>query len=152
MKAKIADLRCTRGSVAIEFALLVPVLLLMLLGAVDFGMVINEKMKLQSAARAGVQFAVQNSTNAQNDAAIRLAVTNASGLDPADFTIDPQVFCECAEGAVVACDGTCAIGAPRRAVTVTVRENFLTLFDYTFLGFGMDRPMVLVGQATMRVQ
>ncbi|MEE8168956.1 MAG: TadE/TadG family type IV pilus assembly protein [Phycisphaerae bacterium] len=148
MKAKIAHLRCTRGAVALEFALLIPVLLIMLLGAIDFGMVINEKMKLASAARSGVQFAVQNTANAQDAAAIQLAVTNASGLDPADFTITSLQFCECAEGAVVACDGSCAIGTPRVAVTVTVQENFQTLFTYP----GIANPYPLSEQTTMRVQ
>ena len=49
----VAALKSARGAAVIEFALLAPVLLLMVVGAIDFGTFIYQKMQLQSAARAG---------------------------------------------------------------------------------------------------
>ncbi|MEO6529858.1 MAG: TadE family protein [Specibacter sp.] len=44
-----------RGAAAVEFALILPVLLFMLLGVVDFGMFIGQNISLQSAAREGAR-------------------------------------------------------------------------------------------------
>ena len=42
------------GIAAVEFALLFPPLVLMMVGAIDFGVYMNHKMKVENAARAAV--------------------------------------------------------------------------------------------------
>ena len=44
---------CASGSVAIEIALLAPVLAALLLGSVDLGTFVFQKIQVQSASRAG---------------------------------------------------------------------------------------------------
>src|SRR5205823_1234240 len=44
-----------RGSVAVEFALLLPVLLLIIFGVIDFGRAINAQITLTQAAREGAR-------------------------------------------------------------------------------------------------
>jgi Flp pilus assembly protein TadG len=46
-----------RGSVAVEFALLLPVLLLLIFGVIDFGRAINAQITLTQAAREGARLA-----------------------------------------------------------------------------------------------
>ncbi len=46
-----------RGSVAVEFALLLPVLLLLIFGIIDFGRAINAQITLTQAAREGARLA-----------------------------------------------------------------------------------------------
>ncbi len=46
-----------RGSVAVEFALLLPVLLLIVFGTIDFGRAINAQITLTQAAREGARLA-----------------------------------------------------------------------------------------------
>jgi Flp pilus assembly protein TadG len=46
-----------RGAVAVEFALLLPVLLLLIFGIVDFGRAINAQITLTQAAREGARLA-----------------------------------------------------------------------------------------------
>ena len=46
-----------RGSVAVEFALLLPVLLLLIFGIIDFGRAINDQITLTQAAREGARLA-----------------------------------------------------------------------------------------------
>jgi Flp pilus assembly protein TadG len=46
-----------RGSVAVEFALLLPVLLLIIFGTIDFGRAINAQITLTEAAREGARLA-----------------------------------------------------------------------------------------------
>ncbi|MDI3211500.1 TadE/TadG family type IV pilus assembly protein [Arthrobacter sp. AL12] len=85
-----------RGAVAVEFALLVPVLVMLLLGVMEFGRAYNAQVTLSSAAREGVRvMAIGNNT-----AATRNAVKNAAtGLQPTltdgNITIAPT---SCAAG------------------------------------------------------
>ena len=44
-----------RGAVAVEFALLAPVLVMLLLGIMEFGRAYNTQISLSSAAREGVR-------------------------------------------------------------------------------------------------
>ena len=69
-----------RGAVAVEFALLAPVLVMLLLGITEFGRAYNAQVTLSSAAREGVRvMAIGNSPNAA-----RTAAKNASSaLKPA---------------------------------------------------------------------
>ena len=141
--------RCLRAAVAVELALLAPVLALMLVGVIDFGGAVYERMQLTSAARAGVQFAIQSVENADDEAGILLAVQNAGSLDDANVTITTTQFCGCADGAEIDCDGTCGGDLkPGTYVSITVVEKFSTIFPYP----GIDNPIILEGMAVLRVK
>lgn len=73
-----------RGSAALEFALLLPILFLVLLAVVQVGAIGRDRLLLSQAARAGVrEAAVQDSEDA-----VTLAVrAGAPGLDPARLRI-----------------------------------------------------------------
>jgi TadE-like protein len=53
-----ADVREEAGSVIIEFAFTLPILLLVMMGMVDFGFALREKLLATSAAREGARMAV----------------------------------------------------------------------------------------------
>lgn len=86
-----------RGAVAVEFALLAPVLLMLLLGITEFGRAYNVQISLSSAAREGVRvMAIGN-----NPAAARTAVQNSvtalqPALSDANITFSPSI---CTAGA-----------------------------------------------------
>jgi Flp pilus assembly protein TadG len=57
------------GAAAVEFALVVPILLLLLVGIIEFGRVYNAQIELTAAARQGVRvMAIQNSQAAAKSA------------------------------------------------------------------------------------
>lgn len=139
-------IRCRDGVGAVEFALLLPILLTLLLGVADFGLAVNEKMRLTSAARAGAQWAYKK---AGDTGGVALAVQQAAGLDAGRITIATQSFCGCVSGAAVACDGTCNDGnGVRSYVTVTVSENWSPLIISTV----MASPVTLSGTVTLRLK
>src|SRR3954453_1805448 len=72
-------LRTERGASAVEFALIVPLLVLLVLGIAEFGHAFQVQGTLSAAAREGVRtMALQN-----NPAAARTAVQNAAtSLNP----------------------------------------------------------------------
>ena len=79
-----------RGATAVEFALIVPLLIVLVIGIAEFGRAFQVQGTLSAAAREGVRLmALQN-----DPAAARAAARNAAGsLDPAvtdrQITISP---------------------------------------------------------------
>lgn len=114
-----------RGAVAVEFALLAPVLVMLLLGIMEFGRAYNVQVSLSSAAREGVRVMAINN----NPAAARTAVKNAApqlqpGLTDANITVSPS---------------PCTVGAQ---VTVTVSYTLSTMT-------GIAGPFPMSGKGVM---
>ncbi len=74
-----------RGSVAVEFALLLPVLLLIIFGLIDFGRAINAQITLTQAAREGARLA----SLGYSSSAVQTRAQNAAlpGLNPVTVTV-----------------------------------------------------------------
>jgi len=73
-----------RGSVAVEFALLLPVLLLIIFGVIDFGRAISDQITLTLAAREGARLA---SLGYSTSAVQTRAQSAATGLSPVTVTV-----------------------------------------------------------------
>jgi Flp pilus assembly protein TadG len=112
-------LRRRTGTASIELALLVPVLAAVLVGMFDWGIALEQRVRLQSAARAGAQ-------QAQRTPADTIAIAAAVQAALPDFqalTITPSpVWCECGTAAA-ACSVSCDAGLSR-FVRVTVSHPF----------------------------
>ena len=134
-----------RGGVLAEFAVVIPVALLLLLGAVDFGRVWALASASSNAAHAGAQYGSQNAQLAADINGMRTVATNdlassavlaasndgENGISIADFVITPERYCECADGSDIACDNKCGGGtSPMVFVRVQIDTTFETLFDY----------------------
>ena len=109
-----SDQRGERGAAAVEFALVVPVLLLLVLGIAEFGRAYNIQTVISGAAREGVRtMAVENDTGAAR-AATRAA---APTLELNDDQIDVS------PSACPVDDTSPTVSA---TVTVTYRMSFVT--------------------------
>ena len=150
-----------RGSVLSEFAIVIPLVLLMIVGAVDFGRVWVLASASANAAQAGAQYgsqSVQLSANLDGirdvvesdlEASAMVQSTGEEGMTIDDFTITPERYCECSGGAAIDCDDTCGGGAkPSVFVSVTVDSTFETIFDYP--GIPSNIPVTRV--AVMRAR
>lgn len=115
------------GAAVVEFALVLPILILLVLGIIEFSRAYNAQISLSAAAREGVRvMAIKN-----DPAAARSATINASpSLNPALTT-----------GNIVFSPASCLAGA---SVTVTARYNF----EFVTGIFGDD--MTLTGKGVMR--
>jgi Flp pilus assembly protein TadG len=71
-----------RGSVAVEFALLLPMLLLIVFGIIDFGRALNAQITLTQAAREGARLAAVNQPNV-----VSRTQAAAVGLSPVSVTV-----------------------------------------------------------------
>lgn len=137
---------CRSGVGAVEFALMLPILVGLMAAVADFSLAANERMRLTSAARAGAQAAYKA---AGDTAGVAAAARAASGLDAARISVASQKSCGCLNGAAVACDGACADGnGVRTYVRVTVTERWSPVIVSTV----MDGAVTLTGTATLRVK
>lgn len=134
------------GSVAVETALLAPVILLMLAGAVDYGGAVQERMALVGAVRSGLQYALHHSTDS---AQVELAVRGALSGDADTVSVTISQLCECPNGSTVSCSGACAVGERRRSfVDIDVQRSHATLLAWP----GIENPTSLTATGRVRIQ
>lgn len=78
----------TRGQSLVEFAMILPILLILLLGILDFGRAVAAYNSVSNAARSAVRVAIVN----QNPDRVRdAAESEAFGLDPIKVNLDDNV-------------------------------------------------------------
>lgn len=134
------------GSVAVEMAVIMPLLLLLLLGAADFAKVYRTQMLLVGAAKAGAQYGAQSKLTASDtagmEAAARVDANGHSGL-----AVTAQTSCRCG-AAAVACSIACGGGGmPEIYVEVSTSTTFKPAFPYP----GFPDEIALTQTTTMRV-
>ena len=80
--------RHSRGQALVEFALILPILLILMLGILDFGRAVAAYNSVSNAARSAVRVAIVD----QNpDVVEGTAEQEAVGLDPLTVEFDPNV-------------------------------------------------------------
>jgi Flp pilus assembly protein TadG len=144
------------GAVLVEFALAAPILVTLVLGIADFGMLAAQTAALEGATRVGAEYA-RNNTTCQSDitgssciTGIKNAVTSTGNFIPAPtFPSDPSPSCECDDGTSITCGTTC-VGAgktPNRVlITVTASQTFSPISPWPGI------PTSLTATTEMRVQ
>ena len=136
-----------RGVATIELALLLPLAVLFLLGAVDFGRIFYEAVTVASAARAGVSYGSLRADLSQNTAGIQqLSEEDAQNLNAINVTAER--LCECADGSPIDRSLSCGEGRPRVYVHVTAEKTFQTLIPYP----GIPDPVTIRSEAYMRAR
>jgi len=138
-----------RGGAVIEFALIMPLLVLFLVGLSDLGLAAYDAMEVQAAAEAGAQYAALNGWNATSIAA---AVTGATGASGIAATPAPSQLYGCPDGGtftIVASTVTCPSGSPPGVyASVSAQLQYQTVLPYP----GLPSPLTLTGQAYRRIK
>lgn len=113
--------RDDRGAAVLEFALVVPLLLLLVFGIIDFGWMLMKANLVNNAARDAARVASLNGTYAQIDQTVDSELA-AAGISPSDVTV--LITCTTGDGA--SCDGTASSFASRAVSgsTVTVSVSY----------------------------
>ncbi|MBT2567417.1 pilus assembly protein [Arthrobacter sp. ISL-85] len=114
-----------RGAAAVEFAILLPLLLMLVLGVIEFGRAYNTQLTLTNAARDGVRvMAIGNNPTAAATAVQTAAASISTTIPASAVTVSPTV---------------CSTG-----VQVTVTVNY-TLSSIT----GIAGPFAMTGKGVM---
>ena len=139
------------GSALVELALTLPLLVLVMAGAIDFARVFYTGMELNNAARAGAQFGSYDPARSGNIAGMQTAATGSVNITGVTATASRTCQCATGEGTFFAatCTTTCPSGQHLVVtVTVTTSKTFTTLMG-SFPG--IPQTVNLVRSATLRV-
>ncbi len=93
------------GQSLVELAIAVPLLLLIVLGVVEFGQVAYTSIELSRAAMAGAQYGAQSGFTAADSTGIQGAAS-ASAPNLAGITVTSSVSCVCSDGTSSTCQLT----------------------------------------------
>jgi Flp pilus assembly protein TadG len=152
------------GTAAIEFALASPILVLLVLGAADFGMLMNTSASLTGAARAGAEYAKANwndpsvtdpTTSTEQKVCGFLGLTLSSG-SCSPVTPNVTTSCTCDDDtSVTPCPPTGANPCATQTnpgvlqyVTVTAQQDFHAILSWTSFAL----PTQVSGTTTVRTQ
>jgi Flp pilus assembly protein TadG len=137
--------RARRGAAAAEFAMLLPLMVLIILGCVDFGRFAYDLIAVTNAARAGASYGIMNNFSSSTLAAWKSSVTTAatsemSGQD--DYHANNLT--------VSVPDPTTDANGLKR-MSITVSYQFQSVVDWTWAGYVLPYKPTLSRTVQMRI-
>lgn len=126
-----------RGAVAVEFALLLPVLLTILFGTIEFGMIMYGREVVTNASREGARAGIVQVSPKPTSGQIKTIATNylaGTGINLSDVTITV----------------TGAGGVSPTMLTVTATYKYPWLIAYIPTVLGLPSPLPITMSTTMR--
>jgi Flp pilus assembly protein TadG len=151
------------GSAAVEFAISLPILLLIVIGIFDYGQAVNLATKLQNGARAAAQYALYYPGDAAGTTSNAAKAAQNATNDTSMTVSAVSTTCYCIDSSTgvisttaTSCTGTCAAGSTLgHFLTVTTQETFTPTINISRLpvvGSTGIASMTLNGSAQIQVQ
>lgn len=137
----------TRGLAAVELALVLPILAMLLAGVVDFSRLASQRMQVRAAAQAGADYAIRRGWN---ESAVANSITASTDLTVSAFPT-PRLVKGCLSGSEVieTTTGSCPSGvAPSTYVLSSAHASFSPLVAWP----GIVMPGALEGAAFARIE
>ena len=141
------------GAVLVEFALAAPILVTLVLGIADFGMLAANTAALEGVTRVGAEYArnvCKGDMSSSCISSIKSTMTSTGNFSPPiTFPSDPSASCECDDGSSITCGTTCtgAGKVPNRVlITVTASQQFSPILPWPGL------PTSVTASTEMRVE
>ncbi|QCO99362.1 pilus assembly protein [Arthrobacter sp. 24S4-2] len=132
MKSK----RKERGAVAVEMAIVLPLLLVILIGIIEFGRVLNVQVSLSQAAREGARYAAIH----YDDASLNVsgaALGGAPSLSGLAVTVTDNA-------------SSCSPGGSVKVTTKVTMRSMTGFLDAGFFGQPVIFPLSMSGVGVMR--
>lgn len=104
MKKLLKFKRNTEGQSLVEFALVLPILMALILGMIEFGWILNGKITLTSSAREGARVAIIYESAAQASSAVQSAVNKSAESSSLTGVTTVTVFNDATKSAIVSVD------------------------------------------------
>ena len=143
--------RCnqSKGTAAVELALMIGILMLILMGTIDVARVFYAAVTVDDASRAGAQYGIRSNAFSADVSGIELAVAD-NAQDLGTVTTSRELYCLCEDSSteVTCATATCTEGVPQAYLRVETRGTFNTVFGYP----GLPHTIPLSSATTFRVQ
>lgn len=142
----------------VEFALALPVLIMLLVGLIEYGRYAYFAIEVGNAAHAGAEYGAQSSTTAQDTAGMQNAAIadGQNTIFPLTSTaVTANYVCSCWNGTTEAtptgalCGQVCTAGRPVTYAQVSVSGTISPLLNYSLLG--LPSSWTVNRTATIRV-
>ncbi len=127
-----------QGSSTIELALILPVLITMLFGVLDFGLILSRDMTVIDSARAAGEYATIYGQRANSTQVQTFATQFATGIH--GYTATAALVCTCSPGgAAVDCLSSCPSGitTPLQYMQITATATLPLVFGIHGLPAGI---------------
>lgn len=111
--------RTERGASAVEFALVVSILILIMIGIVNFGFVFSQQISLNNAARQAARYAVVDGGTCADIKNEGKTAAETVGMSVSAGTVPTPVVTNCGADSVKPCAST----APNTNITVTMTRT-----------------------------
>ncbi len=135
------------GSALVEFALCVPVLVLVFMGVVDYGLMLQQEMQISQAAAAGAAYGAIPG-NQEDFTGMQTAAQNAAPGVSGFAAVATDVYTCTPGGAAVVSTATCSgYGTPIEYVQLRTSATVPPLLAYSGIS-----SLPLSGKALYRVQ
>jgi Flp pilus assembly protein TadG len=137
-----------KGSALIELGLVFTLLMMLMLGVIDFALVTQQAMVVNEAALAGAQYGAISGNSTNYTTMQNIATKSATGIS--GFSATASKWCACSAGGTsVSCASTCTTyGTPVAYVQVITTATATLLFRFT----GIPLTVPLRGVCVLRVQ
>jgi len=155
------------GAAAVELAFMMPVVVLLALGAADYGTLMGSAASLESATRSVAEYARNSPACVAGGLAdsncisgintlVSTLKSNNTAIASATFTpsttqANAANYCTCTDGSSAACSATsCALTDTRvlQYIQITATQTYTPLVSYA----GFFSSFAATGQTTIRIQ
>jgi Flp pilus assembly protein TadG len=140
------------GTVLVEFAIIAPMMILLTVAGIDFGMLAYSQLEVQHAAQAGAQYAIE--CGCSSSTAISSAVQNATTTLPLTLpggisaTSSEACGCPTSSGVNFA---SCSCSNVGTYVTVNATATYHRILPLNSI-FATSSPITLTSSARVRIQ
>lgn len=140
-----------RATSTIELALLSPILMVVLTGAVDCARLAATKLRLQQAAERTAELATSGTIGSTAFTSLQSEAAAAASVPSSNVTV--TYWLECDGTHQNAFDGTCSTGQQvGRYASITIAGSYTPTFAVLLRQAGVDGTIPVSGAASVRVQ
>lgn len=127
------NIKNEKGQALVEFAIILPILLLLIMGILQFGMLINSYLTLENSSREGARLGIVGGTNSDIQ---NIVIKTAPTLDPSAITIN-----------ITPSDGTRNSGD-----TLTINLTYNYKLTIPIISQLFNNSVMLNAQTSMRIE
>ena len=143
--------RSTHGNATIEVALVMPLVLAMALGGIDFAMGYRHKIEMQQTAQLGAEYVMGTLEDVPADLVVAKAISDATGMPTGAIKVQTQIECDGNKQTIGAPFCVNPTAVETKYMTITVTEDWEPMLNIKGIA-DYATKQTHVGSVTIRTQ